>query len=197
MVGLSRVPRTAGFARVLGVLFFVIFIAQAALVNSHHDLPPINRSERVRRDAESPYSLLTNRDDANIKLPGSLDIRQVFEVFPNTWQGRVDKGRYLKCLFPLNNAEAQKSNNDKSIASQFTDKSLLARWGWNAQERPGDDDGVGPGYGTALDEAFNDPEHKVNTDTGGLLSDTHNDEFVKTDGMRGYVSSPLFMKHFL
>ncbi|KAK2042892.1 hypothetical protein LZ31DRAFT_622837 [Colletotrichum somersetense] len=57
--------------------------------------------------------------------------RTLYPSFPETYLGRVEKGRYLLGFLSLGNEEAQKRNGGLSVSSPYQDYSDLERWGWS------------------------------------------------------------------
>lgn len=93
------------------------------------------------------------------------------------YENRVEKGRGLKCQFPLTAEEVTQS--------PWQDSAALDRWGWWAEDV--DWTGGSPLFGDSLDKAFAD----VNIDKkkNGYSAYTHAKSFTKADGKRGEVCS--------
>ncbi|KAK1992859.1 hypothetical protein LX36DRAFT_540524, partial [Colletotrichum falcatum] len=54
-----------------------------------------------------------------------------FPTFDQSFRGRVEKGRYLNKLFPLDEEEAAQFNGGVTVASRFKDPSVLKAYGWS------------------------------------------------------------------
>ncbi|KAK2007744.1 hypothetical protein LZ32DRAFT_593364 [Colletotrichum eremochloae] len=125
-----------------------------------------------------------------------------FPTFPQNLQGRIQKGQYLKKLFPLNEQTATLFNGGKTVASPFKDPSALKLNGWTRYiywfpytKNTGDpeprlkwpDPVVPPGYrlsvsptptyGPELDEAFADKRHPVDQTKGASYTYRHDKKF--------------------
>ncbi|KAK2035172.1 hypothetical protein LX32DRAFT_712909 [Colletotrichum zoysiae] len=57
--------------------------------------------------------------------------RTLYRKFPETYLGRVEKGRYLLGFLSQGSEEAQKHNGGVSVSSPYQDYSDLERWGWS------------------------------------------------------------------
>ncbi|TQN65570.1 hypothetical protein CSHISOI_09854, partial [Colletotrichum shisoi] len=130
-------------------------------------------------------------DNDNIALSvsdGTLDKRVVgqFPTFPNDYNGRVQKGYFLKMLMPLNDSDAAQLNRGVAVASPWQDSRWVERWGWLRSPMawgPFEDDALdddpdsAPGFGAILDPAFADPNHPVNSAENGVSRFEHYNEF--------------------
>ncbi|KAK2767983.1 hypothetical protein CKAH01_04551 [Colletotrichum kahawae] len=90
-------------------------------------------------------------------------VKQPFPSFPDTYDGRVQKGQYLKELLPLSPAQAQDFNGGVTVASPFQNSNEMLRWGWSPTPNPYPYmmSSHRPAFKDALDEAFKDPDYPV------------------------------------
>ncbi|KDN63016.1 hypothetical protein CSUB01_07897 [Colletotrichum sublineola] len=124
-----------------------------------------------------------------------------FPTFDQSFQGRVEKGQYLKKLFPLDEEEATQFNGGVTVASRFKDPSVLKANGWtryiywfpyekNTGDRPprfkfltptpkGLDLEIPkqPTYGHDLNNAFADTDHPVDKTKAGVYHYRHDRRF--------------------
>ncbi|KAK2008560.1 hypothetical protein LZ32DRAFT_631571 [Colletotrichum eremochloae] len=124
-----------------------------------------------------------------------------FPTFDQSFQGRVEKGQYLKKLFPLDEEEATQFNGGVTVASRFKDPSVLKANGWtryiywfpyekNTGDRPprfrfltpipeGFDLEIPkqPTYEHDLNNAFADTDHPVDKTKAGVYHYRHDRRF--------------------
>ncbi|WQF85826.1 hypothetical protein CDEST_10840 [Colletotrichum destructivum] len=115
--------------------------------------------------------------------------RAKYPTFSNDYDGRVKKGEYLMTLLPVGNAEAAERNGGASIISPFQDPESLVTWGWTPYitwypyetNLDGDTERLPgfPGYGQLLDEAFADPEYRVDEEHTGVYHFVQDKTFRK------------------
>lgn len=110
--------------------------------------------------------------------------------FPDNYDGRIDKGKWLKGLFPLDNAQAQEYNGGVSIVSPFKDPDEMFDWGWTRYRLrwPFDEQQKWPQYKKDLDEAFADPAFLVDQSKGVAYNVIHDRRFRYPDLRFGHVS---------
>ncbi|TDZ40358.1 hypothetical protein C8035_v004053 [Colletotrichum spinosum] len=106
-------------------------------------------------------------------------VKTSFPSFPSDYDGRIEKGRWLKGLFPLTNEQAQDYNGDNSIASPFRWPEELDDWGWTTyrQRWPYSAAEKWPQYKDSLDEAFADSAFPVDKTKGIAYHTSHNRRF--------------------
>ncbi|TEA17029.1 hypothetical protein C8034_v000486 [Colletotrichum sidae] len=127
-------------------------------------------------DLSSPPNPLTKRAK-----------EQFTQKFAPDYAGRAKKGVFLRSLFALDPRAAAARNGGRDVASPFQDRADVERWGWNAEldwlpENEDENPFETPGFGNELDEAFNDPEHKVNWGKSGIAWYSHSMEYTGSDG---------------
>ncbi|TQN67540.1 hypothetical protein CSHISOI_07912 [Colletotrichum shisoi] len=139
--------------------FLLLFLLRAALISA----------------SPTPSDTLTRR--AKIETP----------EFGQDYNGRVEKGQYLRDLFPLSNEEAAKKNKGVSLASPFQDPAAVVRNGWSKHVfwYPFDQkNALPPSFGDVLDKAFEDKDLPVNKTESAVYAYWHNKDFVKDDELR-------------
>ncbi|KAK1994456.1 hypothetical protein LX36DRAFT_641445 [Colletotrichum falcatum] len=135
------------------------------------------------------------------RKPLSKRAKGQFPDFPSDYNGRVQKGRYLKSLFPLGDAAATRRNNKHPVASPWQDPAQVQRWGWTREinwapfgsadtdsESESDsewDFDAEPGFGNTLNNAFADPRYRVDPSENGLSTYKHSKPFYLRDGKIG------------
>lgn len=117
-------------------------------------------------------------------------VRQAFPYFDDSYEGRADKGEWLKGLLPLDPAKAQEYNGGQTVASPFQDPEEVLEWGWtpNVYFFPYAG-GRAPDFGNLLSPAFEDPALPVDATENALWNLVHDREFKKANGQTGYVST--------
>ncbi|KAJ0343519.1 hypothetical protein COL154_009081 [Colletotrichum chrysophilum] len=143
----------------------------------------------------------TNNIDS-LREPLSKRVQGQFPDFPGNYNGRVQKGAYLKSLFPLSDSAAKQQNSGVTVATPWQDPRAVERWGWTREmnwspfntvddEAASDDDGFDsdfdefdatPGFGNLLDVTFADPRYPVDPAENGLSTYKHENNFYKRDG---------------
>ena len=119
-------------------------------------------------------------------------VKQQFPWFDDTYEGRADKGEWLKGLLPLDPAKAQEYNGGASVASPFQNPEEVLEWGWtpNVYFFPYAG-GRRPDFGNLLDPAFEDTTFPVNKAENTVWNLVHDREFKKANGQTGYVSRAM------
>ncbi|GJD04124.1 hypothetical protein ColKHC_12949 [Colletotrichum higginsianum] len=140
----------------------------------------------------------------SIDKPLSKRVQGQFPTFPNSFEGRVQKGRYFMSLMPLSDSAATERNSRVNVASPWQDPRWVERWGWTRQmdwapfgtEDIGDssDDNfdqfeVSPGFGNTLDNAFADPRYPVDPMEHVLSTYKHEKRFYLRNKQVGDVSA--------
>ncbi|KAK2028607.1 hypothetical protein LX32DRAFT_719854 [Colletotrichum zoysiae] len=112
--------------------------------------------------------------------------------FPTGFQGRIEKGRHLIKLFPLDEEKAAEFNEGVSVASTFKDPSALKLNGWSRyiywfpfKKNTGDP----PGYDHDLDNAFADSKYPVDQTKAGVYHYRHDRKFGKNKKKKPTYSS--------
>ncbi|KAJ5001158.1 hypothetical protein K4K48_001686 [Colletotrichum sp. SAR 10_66] len=138
----------------------------------------------------------------SLREPLSKRVQGQFPDFPSNYNGRVQKGAYLKSLFPLSDSAAKQQNSGVTVATPWQDPRAVERWGWTRQmtwapfstEDTGSDSGfdsdsedyeefdTSPGFGNLLDVTFADPRYPVDPAENGLSTYMHANNFYKRDG---------------
>ncbi|KAL0943626.1 uncharacterized protein CTRU02_201513 [Colletotrichum truncatum] len=109
-------------------------------------------------------------------------VRTEFREFANDYEGRVEKGQYLRDLFPLDDEKAAEYNGGKSVVSPFQDPVAVTRNGWSTYIFPYPFDQKGaldPSYGNILDAAFADKDLPVDQKESTVYYYMHNRRFLK------------------
>ncbi|KAE9583666.1 hypothetical protein CGMCC3_g345 [Colletotrichum fructicola] len=103
------------------------------------------------------------------------------------YEGRADKGEWLKGLLPLDPAKAQEYNGGQTVASPFQEPEEVLQWGWtpNVYFFPYAG-GRAPDFGNLLSPAFEDPALPVDATQNTLWNLVHDREFKKANGQTGY-----------
>ncbi|KAK2016244.1 hypothetical protein LZ32DRAFT_525446 [Colletotrichum eremochloae] len=90
--------------------------------------------------------------------------RTLYQEFPKTYLGRVEKGFYLLWLLPLGSKEAEKLNGGISVSSPFQDYDDFKKWGWSqsASRYPYTSNlfgsaSISPFFEGKTDDVFKDP----------------------------------------
>ncbi|KAF4822305.1 hypothetical protein CGCTS75_v010734 [Colletotrichum tropicale] len=114
-------------------------------------------------------------------------VKQAFPYFDDTYEGRADKGEWLKGLLPLDPAKAQEYNGGQTVASPFQEPEEVLQWGWtpNVYFFPYAG-GRKPDFGNLLDPAFADTAFPVNKAENTVWNLVHDREFKKANGQTGY-----------
>ncbi|WQF89285.1 hypothetical protein CDEST_14299 [Colletotrichum destructivum] len=128
----------------------------------------------------------------SIDKPLAKRVQGQFPTFLNTFEGRVQKGRYFMSLMPLSDSAATERNRGVKVASPWQDPRWVEYWGWTRQmdwapfgtEDIGDssDDNfdqfeVSPGFGNTLDNVFADPRYPVDPMEHALSTYKHEKRF--------------------
>ncbi|KAK2023992.1 hypothetical protein LX32DRAFT_697499 [Colletotrichum zoysiae] len=115
-----------------------------------------------------------------------------FRTFPATYEGRVEKGAYLKSLFPLKDKDAERANDGHAVVSPWQDPKALTRWGWTTRTKwapfpanPVKFDENVPTFRNLLNIPFADPAHRVDPSKNALCVSKHNQPFLLEDGKNG------------
>ncbi|KAH0421283.1 hypothetical protein CcaCcLH18_13510 [Colletotrichum camelliae] len=176
-------------AKGLRLLLSLLFI-QAAVINAS---PTLTGGGEITN-----YINSLQRETLSKRVQGQ------FPDFPGDYNGRIQKGDYLKSLFPLSNSAAQQRNSGVIVATPWQDPNAVERWGWTREIHWGpfntvdagtdsDDDGFNddsdfdefdatPGFGNLLDVTFADPRYPVDPAENGLSTYMHANNFYKRDG---------------
>lgn len=117
-------------------------------------------------------------------------VKQPFPSFPDTYEGRVQKGQYLKNLLPLSPTQAQEFNGGVTVASPFQNSNEMIRWGWSLSPNPCPYmmSSHRPAFKDALDEAFKDPDYSVDPTLNMVWHVHHDRPFRLAEGGLGQVS---------
>lgn len=67
------------------------------------------------------------------RAPLNKRVQGQFPDFPSNYNGRVEKGNYLKSLFPLSDSAAKQQNSGVTVATPWQDFRAVERWGWTRQ----------------------------------------------------------------
>ncbi|KAH0423505.1 hypothetical protein CcaCcLH18_12131 [Colletotrichum camelliae] len=128
--------------------------------------------------------------------PPTLSKRaRAFPDFAADYEGRVEKGEYLRTLMPVDNAGAKAANGGASVVSPFQDPAAAAQWGWSQYMwwYPYDnDDEVAPENLKFLSEALSDQVFPINEKTGALSVYFHEHEFKQANGEMGKPSEAIY-----
>ncbi|TDZ37537.1 hypothetical protein CTRI78_v011087 [Colletotrichum trifolii] len=127
----------------------------------------------------SPDQLLTKR----VKVP--------VPPFPDDYDGRIDKGKWLKGLFALDDAQAQEYNGGVSIVSPFKDPDEMFDWGWTRHlaRWPFDELREWPQFTKDLDELFADPAFPLDQSKGVAYHIVHDRRFRYPDLRFGFPTT--------
>ncbi|KAF0321620.1 hypothetical protein GQ607_011133 [Colletotrichum asianum] len=114
-------------------------------------------------------------------------VKQPFPSFPDTYEGRVQKGQYLKELLPLSPTQAQEFNCGVTVASPFQNSNEMIRWGWSPTPNPYPYmmSSHRPACKDALDEAFKDPNYPVDPTLNMVWHVLHDRPFKLANGQLG------------
>ncbi|KAH9231037.1 hypothetical protein K456DRAFT_1842429 [Colletotrichum gloeosporioides 23] len=114
-------------------------------------------------------------------------VKQPFPSFPDTYEGRVQKGQYLKELLPLSPTQAQEFNGGVTVASPFQNSNEMIRWGWSPSPNPYPYmmSSHRPAFKDALDEAFKDPDYPVDPTLNMVWHVLHDRPFRLAEGGLG------------
>ncbi|TDZ32122.1 hypothetical protein C8035_v012339 [Colletotrichum spinosum] len=116
-----------------------------------------------------------------------------FPDFPSDYEGRVQRGEYLRALMPLDDAQAARQNGGVPVASRFQDPDLAARWGWTLETAwyPYTKK-LAPLHTRLLDSAFADPAFPVDETRSGVYYHLHDKEFTQTNGEEGEPTQAVY-----
>ncbi|KAF4848007.1 hypothetical protein CGCSCA4_v005395 [Colletotrichum siamense] len=118
---------------------------------------------------------------AKLSRNGSLTkrVKTSFPSFPEDYNGRIEKGKWLKELFPLTNDQAQEYNGGASIISPFREPEDMFQWGWTQENArwPFNPAKQWPQFKDDLDEAFADPDFPVEGEKGMAYNAVHDRKF--------------------
>ncbi|KDN70377.1 hypothetical protein CSUB01_11092 [Colletotrichum sublineola] len=123
-----------------------------------------------------------------------------FRTFSPKYRGRIEKGTYLKSLFPLNDKDAERQNDGNAVASPWQDPKALARWGWTTSIKWAPFPTTSsvkfdvdlPSFRNALDNAFADPNHFVDPSKNALCVSKHSQSFLLKDGSKGQPTDAIY-----
>lgn len=131
-----------------------------------------------------------------------------FPKFAADFDGRVAKGKYLRSLFALTDAEA-KAKNGQSVASPYQQTEDYIQWGWRRGEviwgpwvtietiasnldigeaSELSDETRMPSYSNILYDLLDDPVHPVHEAGSAIFTYKHEKRFKMANGMTGQVT---------
>ncbi|KZL85755.1 wd domain-containing protein [Colletotrichum incanum] len=130
----------------------------------------------------SAYPVISE-GDVLVNQPLDKRIKTSFPSFPDDYNGRIQRGKWLKELFPLNNEQAQEYNGGASIVSPFKYPDDMFDWGWTQEylRWPFNPANEWPQFKDTLDEAFADPAFPVDKEKGIAYHATHERNFEFPD----------------
>ncbi|TEA10420.1 hypothetical protein C8034_v010013 [Colletotrichum sidae] len=150
---------------------------------------------RLPRRARQPIPPAARRSPSERgRFPTSRATTRAFPDFPSDYEGRVQRGEYLRALMPLDDAQAARQNGGVPVASRFQDPDVAARWGWTLETAwyPYTKK-LAPLHTKLLDSAFADPAFPVDETRSGVYYHLHDKEFTQTNGEEGEVGRPVFL----
>ncbi|KAK2049478.1 hypothetical protein LZ31DRAFT_622642 [Colletotrichum somersetense] len=120
--------------------------------------------------------------------------------FSSRYRGRIQKGTYLKSLFPLDDRAAEQKNGGHAVASPWQDPDVMLRWGWTTKTmwapflpaQRGKIDYNVPAYGQRLDVPFADPTHLVDPSKNALSASRHGQPFLLANGHQGQPTHAVY-----